>query len=71
MVISCRGRELTHLEKAAEDIRALGTKCLGIPSHVAKIEDSKNLVEKVKAYVRTWDEIHPDTRAWLERKSDW
>jgi NAD(P)-dependent dehydrogenase (short-subunit alcohol dehydrogenase family) len=49
VAISCRGRELTHLEKAAEEVRALGTKCLAIPSHVAKIEDSKNLVEKVKA----------------------
>ena len=29
------------------------------------------LVEQVKEYVRTWDEIHLDTQAWLERKSDW
>jgi hypothetical protein len=29
------------------------------------------LVEKVKEYVRTWDNIHPDTRAWLERESQW
>jgi len=29
------------------------------------------LAEKVKEYVRTWGEIHPDTKAWLERKSDW
>ena len=49
VVITCRGRELTHLEKAAEEIRASGRKCEGIPSHVAKIEDSKNLVEKVIA----------------------
>jgi len=28
------------------------------------------LVDRVKAYVRTWSEILPDTEAWLERKSD-
>ena len=49
VVITCRGRELTHLEKAAEDVRAYGRKCEGIPSHVAKTEDSKNLVERVIA----------------------
>lgn len=49
VVITCRGRELTHLEKAAEKVRESGRKCLGIPSHVAKIEESKNLVERVKA----------------------
>ncbi len=29
------------------------------------------LAEKVKAYVRTWDVIHPDTQEWLNRHSDW
>jgi aminopeptidase YwaD len=29
------------------------------------------LAEKVKEHVRTWSEIHPDTKAWLETKSDW
>ncbi len=29
------------------------------------------LAEKVKDHVRTWDEIHPDTRDWLDRKSEW
>jgi len=29
------------------------------------------LANKVKEYVRTWDEIHPDTKIWLERESDW
>ena len=29
------------------------------------------LADRVKAYVRTWEEIHPETREWLERKSDW
>ncbi len=28
------------------------------------------LAEKVKDYVRTWDEIHADTRDWLDRKSE-
>ena len=29
------------------------------------------LANKVKEYVRTWGEIHPDTKIWLERESDW
>jgi len=29
------------------------------------------LVERVKEYVRKWKVIHPDTRAWLERKTEW
>ena len=29
------------------------------------------LAEKVKDYVRTWKKIHPDTKAWLKRRSDW
>lgn len=29
------------------------------------------LAEKVKDYVRAWDEIHPETQAWLDRKSAW
>lgn len=29
------------------------------------------LANMVKEYVRTWGEIHPETRVWLERKSDW
>ncbi|MFQ6053360.1 MAG: M28 family peptidase [Candidatus Bathyarchaeia archaeon] len=29
------------------------------------------LAEKVKEYVRSWKEIHPDTEEWLERESDW
>jgi len=28
------------------------------------------LADRVKEYVRTWDEIHPETREWLDRKSD-
>jgi Zn-dependent M28 family amino/carboxypeptidase len=29
------------------------------------------LADNVKAFVRTWPEIHPETLAWLDRKSDW
>jgi len=29
------------------------------------------LAYRVKEYVRGWEEIHPDTREWLDRKSDW
>jgi hypothetical protein len=29
------------------------------------------LAKKVKDYVRAWDEIHPETQAWLDRKSAW
>ncbi len=29
------------------------------------------LAEKVKKYVKTWKHIHPDTKAWLKRSSDW
>jgi hypothetical protein len=29
------------------------------------------LANRVKDYVRNWDEIHPETREWLERESDW
>jgi aminopeptidase YwaD len=34
-------------------------------------DQTVQLAEKVKAYVRTWPELYPDTQAWLERKSDW
>ncbi len=41
-------RKFPDLEKVAEEIKARGRKCLPVASHVAKIEDSKNLVEKAK-----------------------
>jgi dehydrogenase/reductase SDR family protein 4 len=41
-------RKLPDLEQVAEEIRATGRKGLAISSHVAKAEESKNLVEKVK-----------------------
>ena len=34
-------------------------------------DQTVQLAEKVKGYVRTWKEIHPETKVWLERKSDW
>ncbi len=40
-------RKLENLEKVAEEIRAKGRKSLSIASHIAKIEESKNLVEQV------------------------
>jgi NAD(P)-dependent dehydrogenase (short-subunit alcohol dehydrogenase family) len=40
-------RKLPDLEKVAEKIRAKGVKSLAIAAHVAKIEDSKNLVSTV------------------------
>lgn len=42
-------RKLPDVEAVAGEIRAIGRKGLAIASHVAKIEDSKNLVEKVMA----------------------
>lgn len=42
-------RKLPDLETVAEEIKATGRKGLAIASHVAKIEDSQNLVEKVLA----------------------
>ena len=29
------------------------------------------LANKVKEYVRTWDEIHPETQEWIDREYDW
>ena len=42
-------RKLPDLEAVAEEIKATGRKCLAIASHIAKLEESQNLVEKVKA----------------------
>ncbi len=41
-------RKLPDLEKVAEEIRKKGRKSIAIASHVAKLEESKALVEKVK-----------------------
>ncbi len=40
-------RKLENLEKVAEEIKAKGRKSLAIASHIAKIDNSKNLVEQV------------------------
>jgi 2-deoxy-D-gluconate 3-dehydrogenase len=42
-------RKLENLEKVAEEIRAKGRKSLPIASHIAKIDNSKSLVEQVMA----------------------
>ncbi|MFC1940138.1 SDR family NAD(P)-dependent oxidoreductase [Chloroflexota bacterium] len=43
------GRNLPTLEEVVEEIKAKGGKGLAVASHVAKVEDSRSLVEKVKA----------------------
>ena len=47
-IVVC-SRKLPDLEGVAEEIKAKGRKSLAIASHVAKPEESKNLVEKVVA----------------------
>ncbi|GAI08368.1 unnamed protein product, partial [marine sediment metagenome] len=42
-------RKLPDLEKVAEEIKARGRRGLAVASHVAKMEELKNLVEQVKA----------------------
>jgi len=42
------GRKLPDLEAVAEEIRKKGRKSMAIASHMAKVEESKALVEKVK-----------------------
>ena len=42
-------RKLPDLEVVAEEIRARGRKGMAVASHIAKLEESQNLVEKVKA----------------------
>ncbi len=34
-------------------------------------DEAVALVNKTKEYVRTWEEIPPDTEDWLERTADW
>lgn len=41
-------RKLPELEQVAEEIKATGRKGLAVSSHIAKAEESRNLVEKVK-----------------------
>ncbi len=42
-------RKLADLEGVAKEIKAKGVKGLAVASHVAKLDDLKNLVEKVKS----------------------
>ncbi len=41
-------RKLPELEQVAEEIKATGRKGLAVSSHIAKAEESRNLIEKVK-----------------------
>ena len=34
-------------------------------------DQTVQLADKVKEYVRSWKQIHPETKEWLNRKSDW
>jgi len=47
--VAISGRKLPDLESTAEEIKATGRKTLAVSSHIAKPEESTNLVEKVKA----------------------
>ena len=47
--VAISARKLPELEPIAEEIMAKGRKSLAVASHIAKVEESKNLVEKVKA----------------------
>lgn len=42
-------RKLADLEEVANEIRAKGTKSLAVASHIAKVEESKSLVDRVMA----------------------
>lgn len=41
-------RKIQDLEPVAAEIKALGRKGLAVASHVAKVEDTKNLIEQIK-----------------------
>jgi dehydrogenase/reductase SDR family protein 4 len=45
--VAVSSRKLENLEKVAEEIRAKGRKSLPVASHIAKTEESKNLVAQV------------------------
>jgi len=46
--VTITGRKLPDLEEVAAEIRGKGRKSIALASHIAKPEDSKALVEKVK-----------------------
>lgn len=45
--VAIASRKLADLEKVAEEIKALGRKALCVPTHTKKVDDMKNLVQKV------------------------
>ena len=45
--IAIVSRKLPDLEKAAEEIRKTGRKCLAVPAHAGKMEEINNLVQRV------------------------
>jgi NAD(P)-dependent dehydrogenase (short-subunit alcohol dehydrogenase family) len=47
--VAISARKLPELEEVAKEIKAKGRKALAIASHIAKLEDSKNLIAKVKS----------------------
>ena len=47
--VAVSARKLPGLEEVAEEIKTAGGKCLPVACHIAKLEESKNLVERVKA----------------------
>ena len=47
--VAISSRKLTDLEIVAEEIKAKGRKSMALASHIAKIDDSKTLVAKVKS----------------------
>jgi len=47
--VAISSRILPGLEEVAEEIRGKGKKSMALACHIAKIEDSKNLLEKVKS----------------------
>ena len=52
--VAISGRKLPDLEIVAEEIKAKGRKSMALASHIAKIDDSKTLVAKVKS---EWERI--------------
>ena len=42
-------RKIADLENVAEEIKVLGRKSLAVATHIGRLEEIKNLVEKVKA----------------------
>jgi 7-alpha-hydroxysteroid dehydrogenase len=45
--VAISGRKLQDLEKVADEARRFGKKCLPVSAHARKVEELKNLVDKV------------------------